>query len=153
MARPCTEKEQTEVADDNANIGRLNRSIGSIGAGWPAFRRARYQPIRTAPTSSATTSAGGAPCAALPIPMMKRPRQPAVNVALTKSNACAARGVFGRVFRPIATAITPNGRLIANSHGQLPTARTADAIVGPNVIAVPTTNALWPKPRPIIRVG
>ena len=29
--------------------------------------------------------------------------------ALAKSNACLARGVFGKVFRPIQIAITPNG--------------------------------------------
>ena len=30
---PCTINEQTEVSADSANIGRRNRSIGSIGAG------------------------------------------------------------------------------------------------------------------------
>jgi hypothetical protein len=44
-----------------------------------------------APTSSPDTSAGGALCAALPMPMMKRPRQLAVSAALAKSNACVAR--------------------------------------------------------------
>ena len=84
----------------------------------PHCRRVRSQPSSNAATSSATTSAGGALCAALPMPMMKRPRQLAVSAALRKSKACTARGVFGRVFRPITIAITPKGRLIANSHGQ-----------------------------------
>ena len=57
--------------------------------------------------------------------MMKSPRQLAVSAALAKSNACFARGVFGKVFRPIQIAITPNGILIANSHGHVPIARIA----------------------------
>ena len=32
-------------------------------------------------------------------------------------------------------------------------ARMPDAIVGPSVKAVPTTSALWPKPRPSMCVG
>ncbi len=50
-------------------------------------------------------------------------------------------------------AIRPNGMLIANSHGQVPIERIAEAIVGPSVNAVPTTSALWPKPRPNMWVG
>ena len=65
----------------------------------------------------------------------------------------SARGVSGRVFRPIQIAITPNGMLTANSHGQVPTERIAEAMVGPRVNAVPTTSALWPKPRPSMWVG
>src|SRR5437660_12689364 len=68
-------------------------------------------------TSSADTKAGGALCAALPIPMMKRPRQLAVSAALRKSNRCVARGVRGSVFSPIQIASTPNGRLIAKRPG------------------------------------
>ena len=50
-------------------------------------------------------------------------------------------------------AMTPKGMLIANSHGHVPNDRIAEAIVGPNVNAVPTTSALWPKPRPSMWVG
>src|SRR5829696_2881787 len=53
------------------------------------------------------------------MPTMKSPRQLVVSAALAKSNPCFARGVFGKVFRPIQIAITPKGMLIANSHGHV----------------------------------
>src|SRR5437667_397133 len=66
------------------------------------------------------------------MPIMKSPRQLAVSAALAKSNACFARGVFGRVFRPIQVAITPQGTLIANSHGHVP----ADRMAGSAMFAI-----------------
>ena len=64
------------------------------------------------------TSGGDALWAALPIPMIKSPRQPAASTAPKKSKVCTARGVGGNVFRPISIAMTPKGRLMANSQGQ-----------------------------------
>ena len=74
--------------------------------------------------------------------MMKRPRQAAAIAAPRKSKACLARGVGGNVLSPIASAIRPKGRLIANSHGHEPTARMPEAMVGPRLKAVATTIAL-----------
>ena len=76
------------------------------------------------------------------MPMMKRPSAPLANAAPTKSKRCEARGVCGSVLIPIAIATTPIGMLIANSHGQGPSARMPAATVGPAVVAVATTSAL-----------
>ena len=75
------------------------------------------------------------------------------SAALVKSKPWLARGVAGSVFMPITSAITPKGMLTANSQGHGPKARMLDAIVGPSVKAVPTTIALWPRPRPSMRLG
>ena len=43
--------------------------------------------------------------------------------------------------------------LIANSQGHGPSARMPEAMVGPSVVAIATTSALEPKPRPSRRLG
>ena len=66
--------------------------------------------------------------------------------------AVASRAVRG-VVRDKDTGKPLAGVSVEHYHGQGPSARIPEAIVGPNVKAVPTTNALWPNPRPSIRVG
>ena len=52
--------------------------------------------------------------------------------------------VCGRLRRPSASVASPSGTLIANSQGQVPTARMPAATVGPIAAEKATTSALMP---------
>ena len=62
-------------------------------------------------------------------------------------------GLVGRFAQPTAKAAIPIGMLTPNNHCHGPTARMAEATVGPIADEADTTMALSPMPRPRLRCG
>ncbi len=84
---------------------------------------------------------------------ISEPKNRAFSSALGRSNRCEASGVAGSVRSAKAIASTPTGTLMANSIGQVATASTPAATLGPTAVLTPTTMALKPTPRPSWRAG
>src|SRR5271163_4012581 len=92
---PCATKVMTEVATDNANIGRRNKSTGSNGRLKVACRRTRTYPTQTEPTSSTATNGLACPWPMPLIPAIRKAKAKALNAALAKSKRCSDGGVRG----------------------------------------------------------
>ena len=79
---------------------------------------------------------------------MSKPKAPTLYSAVRASSVCPESFVAGSMRLARKKPITPNGTLMANSHGHDAVARISEAAVGPMANATATTSALLPNARP-----
>ncbi|MNL25471.1 hypothetical protein D3C87_1469540 [compost metagenome] len=138
---------------ESANIGRRNRSTGSIGAGWPRSRRSSSTKAMANTAAAATTYSTGSRCTPSPSAKISAAKVMTLSTAATGSKPCVLRLLSGSERQPMDSASSPIGRFTANSHGQVPNERMTDATVGPTANDTPTISALSPSPRPSRCIG
>ena len=125
------------------------RSMGISGCVEPISRRRRSQPAASAAAiSTAARSPSFPPRANVSTPMKNRPKASAFSAALCQSKRLSERSEYGRAREASTRFATPIGTLTAKSHSQDPSARMAEAMVGPSAAAMDTTRAFSPTPRP-----
>ena len=144
----CAACAQIAVATDNANIGRRNRSTGSIGAASVNWRCTKTQPTMMLTVNSTSIEAGAWPRPMPSSAVMNRPNVTAFSTALSGSNGWPVSGVFGRKRCASSSASTPAGTCNANSQGHDSTDMIAAATDGPAAADPATISALKPMPRP-----
>src|ERR1700712_4236919 len=147
-ARHWVANEQNAVNADRANIGRLSRSSGNIGAGCPTSRLSIAAPPTRKIARAINTLLIEPSCAAWLRAKISAPKVMTLRMAVMRSNVRLPGLTDGSEFQANTSANTPMGRLIANNQGQLATDSTSEAMVGPMENDTPTTRAFMPRPRP-----
>ena len=125
-----------------------SRSTGSSGASSRSCRRASTQPAATAAASSASTPGTRSPCPSPSTAEISSPKARAFSTALVQSNRRCTGGTRGSVRQASASASSPTGTLIANSHGQGATDRIAARQGRATAEDTATTSAFSPMPAP-----